>query len=406
MIKLVPVDQLVSGVYIHDLNCDWWEHPFARSQFRLNSDAEIEKIRAAGLHEVYIDTDKGVDIGDHVPTQAEVHAAVEQQMLEVATQTAVPRHRTLAEEQSHAAGIHHQAHRAVRAAMQDARLGAAIQMEGVEAVVEAITGSILRNSSAMLGLLCIKNKDEYTFLHCVGVCTLMVTFAQSLGLSADECRQGGIGGLLHDVGKAFTPDEILNKPGPLTEAEFETMKRHPVDGFGILQPIDGIQDIPLQITLRHHERLDSSGYPGHWPADQISQLVRMASIVDVYDAITADRCYHRGIPPTEALRKLFEWSKYQFDPVLVKAFMRCVGIYPVGSLVRLESGRLGVVIEQNEANLLTPRIRVFFSIKANTHVQPTIVDLSRPLGHGGADRITGFEDPEKWKVEPQQFMGL
>lgn len=405
MIKLVPVDQLVSGVYIHDLNCDWWEHPFARSQFRLNTDADIDRIRAAGLHEVYIDTEKGLDIGDHVPTQAEVHAALEQQMLEVAAAT--PPHRSaLAEEQMRATAIHQQAHRAVRAVMQDARLGAAIQMEGVEAVVEAITGSILRNSSAMLGLLCIKNKDEYTFLHCVGVCTLMVTFAQSLGLSAEESRQGGIGGLLHDVGKAFVPDHILNKPGPLSEVEFEIMKRHPVDGFGVLQPITGIQEIPLQIALRHHERLDSSGYPGQWPADQISQLVRMASIVDVYDAITADRCYHRGIPPTEALRKLFEWSKHQFDPLLVKAFMRCVGIYPVGSLVRLESGRLGVVIEQNDANLLTPRVRVFFSIKANTHIQPLIVDLGRPLGHGGADRITGFEDPEKWKVDPQQFMDL
>lgn len=403
MIKLVPVDQLIPGVYIHDLNCDWWEHPFARSQFKLQSDADINKIRAAGLHEVYIDTEKGIDIGDHVPTQAEVHAAVEQQMLALAA-TPTPKRVELSEERVRAGAIHHQAHQAVRSIMRDVRLGTAIQLDGVETIVEAITGSILRNQSAMLGLLCIRNKDEYTFLHCVSVCTLMVTFGQSLGLSAEDCRQGGIGGLLHDVGKSFTPDEILNKPGRLTEAEFEIMKRHPVDGFHSLAPIAGIQDIPLQITLRHHERLDSSGYPDQWPAAQISQLIRMASIVDVYDAITSDRCYHKGLPPTVAMRKLFEWSKYQYDPLLVQAFMRCIGIYPVGSLVLLESGRLGVVIEQNDGHLLTPKVRVFFSVKSNAYIMPEVVDLGRAMGHGGADRITGFEDPDKWQVDPLRFM--
>lgn len=407
MIKLIPAKQLTPGFYIHDLNCDWWTHPFARNQFLLESEEEVTKIIRAGVHEVYIDTEKGLDVGDHVPTQAEAVRALDQQMVQVAEQTIVTPIRTsLQEELQRAKKVHKQAHQLVRTVMQDVRLGKAVQIEGVADTVEAITGSILGNQSAMLGLFCIKNKDDYTFLHSVSVCTLLVTFAHTLGMDGHFIQQAGMGGLLHDVGKALVPDEILNKPGKLTDEEFDIMKRHPGDGHAMLLQIDGIGDIPLDITRHHHERLDGSGYPDHLPADQITQLARMAAIVDVYDAITAERCYHKAMTASEGLRKLFEWSKFHFDPALVQAFMRCVGIYPVGTLVRLESGRLGVVVEQNEGALLTPKLKVFFSTKSNSYIPPVDVDLAKPLGFGGGDKILSHEDPVKWKVDVTRFMGL
>ena len=272
----------------------------------------------------------------------------------------------------------------------------------MEPVIEAVTGSILRNGSALLGLVGIKNKDDYTFLHSVSVCTLMIAFGRTLGLESEDLRQAGIGGLLHDVGKMKVPDEVLNKPGRLTDAEFALIRRHPGDGHAILLETPGVGPVPLDITLHHHERIDGSGYPKKLAGEEISTMARMAAIVDVYDAITADRCYHTGMAPTEALRKMWEWSSAHFDQRLLQGFMRCIGIYPVGSLVLLESGRLGVVIEQNEKSVLTPVVRIFFSTRSNGYIIPENIDLARSPGSN--DRIVSGESPDKWRVDPVKFM--
>jgi HD-GYP domain-containing protein (c-di-GMP phosphodiesterase class II) len=286
--------------------------------------------------------------------------------------------------------------------MADVRLGRAVEAEQADGMVQTITESILRHSGAILGLLTIKSKDDYTFLHSVSVCALLVAFCRTLNIDAETTHQAGLGGLLHDTGKALIPGGVLNKPGKLTDKEFDLIKKHPRDGYEILLRTPEIGPIPLGITLHHHERLDGNGYPDKLPADQIPQLVRMSAIVDVYDAITADRCYHCGIPATDALRKLYEWSAFHFDPRLVQAFIRCVGIYPVGSLVRLESGRLGVVMEQNEKSLLLPRVKI-----VSCGSEPAVaeeVDLSRSMGAGGADRILGHEDPQQLGADAQRLV--
>jgi HD-GYP domain-containing protein (c-di-GMP phosphodiesterase class II) len=201
-----------------------------------------------------------------------------------------------------------------------------------------------------------------------------------------------------------TPDAILNKPGKLTDEEFAIMRHHVVASREILEITPHISQTALHVAAQHHERHDGSGYPNRLKGEEIAPLGRMAAIVDVYDAITSDRVYHKGMPPTEALRKLLEWSRFHFDPELVHAFVRVVGIYPVGTLVRLESGRLAVVVEQRESNLLQPLVRVMFDAKRNHYLKPEDVDLSRPLGKGGADRILGHESPEKWQIDPMKFL--
>lgn len=404
MIKKIDVNDLTPGMYIHDLNCDWMNHPFVRNSFMLKNDAELGKIFAAGVHEVYIDTDRGLDVAN-APTEAEIQASLTQEMIALAASEPVRVVQvSLEEEAARARNIRGQAHKLVRDVMSDVRLGKAVQLEAVEGMVENITGSILRNSGALVGLLRIKSKDDYTFLHSVSVCALMVTFGRSLELEAELVRQAGLGGLLHDVGKAKVPDAILNKPGRLTDEEFEIIKRHPGDGHAVLLQTPGVGEIPLDITRHHHERMDGSGYPDKLPGDQISTMAQMAAIVDVYDAITADRCYHKGMPPTEALRKIWEWSKFHFNPQLVQGFMRCVGIYPTGSLVRLESGRLAVVMEQNAVNMLQPKVKAVFSTKSNAYIPPVLIDLSRSMGAGGADAIVGHEDPAKLGIDTDRFL--
>ncbi len=404
MLKKISVSRLRPGMFIQELCGDWMSHPFWRAQFKLSGDADLRRIVESGIQHVYIDTDRGLDDVEAVAAD-EVKASVEEEIVAAlgAPDDTVLRV-SVREEMARARKVHEQAHKVVRSMMGDVRLGKAVSLEDAEPVVEAITGSVLRNSGALLGLIGIKNKDDYTFLHSVSVCTLMIAFGRSLGLAGEDLRQGGIGGLLHDIGKMKVPDAVLNKPGRLTDAEFDLIKRHTGDGHAVLLETHGIGAVPLDITRHHHERLDGSGYPDRLAGDAISTMARMAAIVDVYDAITADRCYHKGMPAAEALRKMWEWSSAHFDQKLLQAFMRCVGIYPVGSLVRLESGRLGVVTEQNEGSLLTPRLRVFFSTKSNGYIKPELVDLGRKLGSGGGDRIVSAEVPEKWGVDPQRFL--
>lgn len=405
MIKKIGIGQLKVGMYVHDFNCDWMEHPFMRNRLLISSEEEIRKVAEAGIRELYIDTDKGLDA--EAPTAEQVRTEIERELHRIAEQQTAPVQRvSLTEELRRAAQIKHQAHQLVRNVMADARLGKAVELDQVEPVVESITGSILRNPGALTGLLRIKNKDDYTFLHSVSVCTLLVAFCRSVGMSAEDIRQAGLGGLLHDTGKALVPDHILNKPGRLTDEEFDIIRRHPRDGHTILLRTPGVGEIPLDITLHHHERMDGSGYPDRLPGEQISSFAQMAAIVDVYDAITADRCYHKGMPAAEALRKMHEWSKFHFHPHQVQAFIRCVGIYPVGTLVLLESGRLGVVLEPHESNLLAPKVRAFFSTRSNTYIKPVDLDLSKPLGLGGGDRILSHESAEKWRVEPMKFFSL
>lgn len=408
MFKKVDALQLKVGMYVHDLSCDWMAHPFMRNRFLLRSDEEIRKIIEAGIHDVVIDNSKGLDVQD-APTLAQAAAATESELVQVAgtpqAGSTISRV-SLAAELARATQLRRQASGVVRTVMADVRLGNAVELDRVQPMVEHITESILRNPGALVGLLRIKTKDDYTFLHSVSVCALMVAFCRSRNLDAATTHQAGLGGLLHDTGKAMVADAILNKPGPLSPEEFALIKRHPRDGHDILLKSGNVGPIPLDITLHHHERRDGSGYPDGLAGDAIGELAQMAAIVDVYDALTSERSYHKAIPAAEALRKIYEWSKFHFNPVFVQDFMRCVGIYPVGTLVKLESGRLAVVIEAHETNLLAPKVNVFFSTKSNAYIKPEMLDLSRGMGFGGADKIVGHESADKWQVDPMRFLSL
>lgn len=405
MIKCINIADLKVGMYIHDLNCDWMSHPFLRNRFVISNESEIRKIADSGIHEVYIDISRGLDVV-HAPTAGEVQKQLESEMLEIGEEVhpTIPIKVAAVEEFGRAQMIHEEAHQIIHGILRDVRLGKQVELEQVVPSVERMTTSILRNNGALLALCRIKDKDNYTFQHSVSVGALMVTFCNAMGMSKEIIHHAGIGGMLHDIGKMKIPDEILNKPDRLTEREFSVMKCHVVESKKILTQARGISETAITVASQHHERHDGSGYPLGLMGHQISQLGQMAAIVDVYDALTSDRCYHRGMPPTDALRKIYEWSKFHFNPELVQAFMRAIGIYPIGTLVRLESGRLGVVIEQNDKNLISPKVKVFFSTKSNTHIPPVVVDLSHSLGHGGGDKIVKHESPEHWKIDPLRFL--
>lgn len=403
MAKKINIAQLKPGMYVSDLGSDWMSHPFLRSSFSVKDEAMVQKLIDSGMQEVYIDPARGDDVAD-APTAEEVTEEIEREMLKVATAPVPERRVSTGEELVRARKIHGEANLIIRNIMQDVRLGKQVTIDKAEPVVEKLTDSILRNAGALLSLCRVKNKDDYTFLHSVSVCALQVTFCRALGMDAGTIHLAGIGGLLHDIGKVKVPDKILNKPGRLTEDEFKVMKCHVVESKKILSGTDGISETSILVASQHHERHDGSGYPEGLKGEAISQMGQMAAICDVYDAITSTRVYHKGMTPHEALSKIFEWSKFHFNPVLVQSFLRAIGIYPVGTLVMLESGMLGVVTEQSGANLLQPAVKVFYDSKRKQYLTPKEVDLSKPLGHGGGDRIASHEAPEKWGVDPLKYL--
>ncbi|ANQ86912.1 HD-domain containing protein [Azoarcus olearius] len=396
-IKLIPIEQLQPGMYIHDLNCGWIEHNFVRNRFAVKDAAVVARIRATGVHELYIDTSRGLDVAD-APTREEAAHVVDEKLEAIATGAAPALPLVAPGRLPPARALHTEAHRIVRDMMGDVRLGKQIEMEQIEPLVENIVESIFRQPDSLLPLARLKQHDDYTFLHSVSVCALMTAFARALELPREIIREIAIGALLHDVGKAKVPDDILNKPAKLTDAEFDKMKNHVVQSKLILLDTPGVSDIALDVAAQHHERYDGTGYPNKLKGEEISLYGQMGAIVDVYDAITSNRVYHKGMPPTEALRKLLEWSKFHFKPELVQAFIRAIGIYPTGSLVRLESGRLAVVQQQHSDRLLQPVVKVIHHVKGH-YLTPEVVDLRH-----APDRITGYEAFENWGIDPRHWL--
>ena len=394
VLKRIAVADLRLGMYINEFCGSWMEHPFWKAKFVLNNPKDLQRVLDSGVDEVWIDTAKGLDLplGLHADSEAEVAAQVEARLLEAVAAPMVVR-ASLDEEVRRAHKLCGAAKQAVMAMFSEVRMGNAIDSAQVTGLVEDIAASVLRNPNALISLARLKNADEYTYMHSVAVCALMIALARQLGLAEEQVREAGMAGLLHDIGKMLIPEAILNKPGKLTDAEFATVRTHPEAGKGILLGSQNISALVLDVCLHHHEKVDGSGYPHQLKGDESSLFAKMGAVCDVYDAITSDRPYKRGWDPAESIRKMAEWSKGHFDETVFKAFVKSVGIYPAGSLVRLESGRLGVVMEQHGSSLLTPLVKVFFSAKSKTPLPQKVIDLAKLVGR---EKIIGRESPEDW----------
>ncbi|MHA7808982.1 MAG: HD-GYP domain-containing protein [Marinobacter adhaerens] len=401
MIKRVPISALKVGMYITDLNNDWIPHNTQRKRGVIKKEETIEKIRRMGVEFVYIDASKGLDSQDS-ETAAEVDRRNESALQKAGELTPGLRpHVPLAEEIVIAQQIHSQAQGLVGEFMNHAKVGSAIDVAPIHQLADELQHSVLRNANALSCLGRIREKDNYLLEHSVNLSVLMSLFGNHRGLSSDVLHQTIVGALLHDLGKILTPDEILHKPGRLTPEEFEVMKLHARHSRDILATTEGIGELTVITAAQHHERMDGTGYPEGLRGDEISEYGRMVAISDVYDAITADRVYHKGMTPTQGLKKLLEWSGSHLDQVLVKQFIRCLGLYPVGSLVLLESGRLGVVVEANESDQRLPTVRVMYHTKFRMPITVDTIDLAKP---GTQDRIIRAEDPETYKIDVRKFL--
>ena len=391
-IKKIPVQQLRLGMYVHEFSGSWMEHPFWRSKFLLRTEDDLARVVQSGIKELWIDPAKGCDVAGGVSV-TEVREEVERELefaasMPLPLDTAESTQAALAK----ATALYRRSVPRIASLFSEARLGRAVNAASCTPLVEEISESVMRNPGALISVVRLKQRDDYTYMHSVAVCALMVALGRALGVEGDALRQIGLAGMLHDLGKAAMPLEVLNKPGKLTDDEFTLMKLHPERGHAMLVEGGGVGPLVLDVCLHHHEKVDGSGYPHGLSGEHLSLFAKMGAVCDVYDAVTSVRPYKNGWDPGDALRKMAQW-KGHFDTRIFQAFVKTVGIYPTGSLVRLQSGRLAVVMAQNPTALLTPRVKAFFSLKSNLRVEPTEIDLSSPWVQ---DKVMACESPEDW----------
>lgn len=384
MRKKIKIRDVRLGMFIDNLGGSWLNHPFWKSSFLLDDKNDLKSLQDCGIDELWIDTAKGLDV-----EPLEMKESPVPQMVSPASETEV--RVSLEHELVRARNIQARAKKAVVSMFQEARMGNALKIREAVTLVDEISGSVMRNPGAMLSLARLKNKDDYTYLHSVAVCALMIALGRQRGFEGEELRSLGMAGLLHDIGKIGIPEEVLNKPGRLTDEEFEIIKQHPVQGWEILKSSYDVDEMALDVCRHHHERVDGNGYPDKLSGEALSVFARMGAVCDVYDAITSERCYKDPWEPAVALRKMAEWREGQFDEAIFQAFVKTVGIYPTGTLVKLHSGRLGVVTDQTDAGLLKPKIKVFFSGKSRVPIPQEIINLAR-----SQDSIESVEDPARW----------
>ncbi|MDD5175875.1 MAG: HD-GYP domain-containing protein [Sterolibacterium sp.] len=396
MKKKINVEQVRLGMHIHELCGPWMSHPFWRTKFILRDPEDIRRLKESAIKEVWIDSAKGFDV-EESESEEEVAAKVEKVLKQASIREEQPKRVTVTEELQQAAKTCAKATDAVRSMFAELRMGKALSTGAVDGLVEEISSSLDRNPGALLSLARLKTADDYTYMHSVAVSALMVSLARQMRFNDADVHEAGRAGLLHDVGKANIPMKVLNKPGKLTDEEFYIVKGHPEEGHRILLAAKSTGEVPLDVVLHHHEKIDGSGYPHRLMDGEINHFAKMGAVCDVYDAITSNRPYKQGWDPTESIQKMTEWSGSHFDPEIFQAFVKCIGIYPTGSLVCLTSGRIGVVLDQSPKSLLTPQVKVFFSTRTKTYmVKPEVVDLSR---HGCLEKIVGIEDAARWGIK-------
>ena len=397
MLRKISTQQLRVGMYVHEVCGSWLAHPFWRSSFRVEHAKQVAQLLA--VSHVVIDTARGLDVSassDDAALMDDIEVPAEEgpeaPLDNLAEASPLETSCSFQQEVVRATRLIAQSRTAMKSLFQDARLGKAVDAETCLPLVDDITRSVDRNPGAIVSLARLKTSDDYTYMHSVAVCALMVALAKQLRLSEADTREAGLAGLVHDLGKAQMPLEVLNKPGALTTEEFAIMKRHPQAGYDMLVEGRGVGPIPLDVCLHHHEKVNGKGYPKGLKGDEISLFAKMGAVCDVYDAITSNRPYKAGWDPAESVQKMAQWTKDgHFDEAIFQAFVKSIGIYPTGSLVKLKSGRLAVVVEQGSGSLLQPLVRVFYSTKANEPITPELIDMGR-----STDQIVSRESPTAW----------
>ena len=397
MIRKITIDQLLPDMYVVDLHKRWFDHSLWQSKFKVRDDAHVSKIREEGISEISIDTARGIDLP---PTPIARINQIDLKLKSLAEiRAATPRTVSLGEERRRANRLLVDAGNTVSGLMLSARAGNNVDAAYLEPIVSKMIASVIRNPDALVPLARLKRMDAYATQHAVATAALIIAFGRHQGMSEPEIEKLALGTMVKDIGHAALDARLTAKQGILSKDEFSIVQSHVEEGLATTR----LSETSVAVVLEHHERYNGCGYPYRMIGDEISVAGRMAAIVDTYDAMTSDRPYRAAMSPSQTLRQLYDEAGFQYDPALVSAFIKTIGIYPVGTLVLLESGHLAVVEQLHADNMLTPTVRVIYHTGRQQYVTtPVDVDLSRKVGnHYG--QIVRAETFERWGISPLRW---
>lgn len=410
MLKRIDVSEVQLGMYIHKLEGPWLKHPFWKNKFLLTDESQLRDLRGSELDGIVIDVEKGLDVTESGQRRRGLVAGLSR-----ATPVArfdAPRlpprapmanvfdpRSTVAQgtarEVGHAIGLVARSERILSGIFHQARLGKAIRSSQVEPVIEDLFCSIQRNPHAFNGLMRVKRENSSLYTHALAVSALMISLGRQMRLTPDRIRQAGMAGLLMDVGMGHLPLDVSTIMETLTEAEHKIVRTHTQLGHDFLAIGGEIPEEVMKVCLEHHERFNGSGYPLGLQGEEISLFGRMAAICDVYDSMTSDRPHRPRMEPNAAFEQM-RGLDGQFDPEILNQFIESLGVYPIGSVVRLTSDRLALVVDQNPEDYTRPRVWAFYDIAQRRIVKPEDIDLARFTGH---EEIVCSDDAEGYGIE-------
>ena len=399
MKKKISVNDIRLGMYIDSLCGNWINHPFWKRSFLLDQQKDLDALLVCGTKELYIDTDRGLDVAaPDEPAAVEVPAAPEE---DSKRERNLEPPVVLADEIKRARKIHAQAQLDVTEMFHRACNEDELRLDRALILVDDIRRSTARNPHALLSMTRNRDRGNYLSQHSIAVSALMIMLGRQMEMDHETILSLGLAGLLHDIGYVGLPDEMLNVPGKLSIEEYNVAKDHPKRGWEILKS-HRLDNIVQDVCLHHHEQINGEGYPDQLTQDALTVFSRMAAICVAYDMLVADS-YHlfrygvrfqKGISPANAIRQMTMWQEARFDKQIFHAFIKTMGIYPFGTLVKLKSGRVAVVEGQSNKSLTAPIVRVFFSVRVNEPIQQQWVDLSKVQ-----DAIVGVSEPEELEKE-------
>ena len=414
--KRIAIDDLRLGMYVAGLDRSWLKTPFLFHRKLIQRTEEIDQLKKHGTREVVIDTARGVDVtdalgGSLVKAGAPASRATEDHLAggHVAPAQAPPSaaelaFQPLARELENARAIHDEALILAQTIFDGVGGGARIDGKIAAQVVTQLRASIMRSPEASLLLMQMRRFQTDLFTHAVNVCvlSLVVALAENLG---DDIAMLGIAALLHDIGETRLPRALLHKTNNLTDAEANLLKQHPALGAALLAQNPGIPPMAQSIVLAHHERIDGSGYPtGGADLSLYSQIV---ALTDSYDDMLSGRNQVAPRQPTEVLRQLYlQANSGSADRALVEKVIRSLGVYPIGSVVELNTGERGVVVATSRVAALKPVVRVIMSRSGLMQFNGPVIGLADGAKDAIERRIVAVLDPVKERIDPLVFMRL
>ncbi|MBN2140389.1 MAG: HD-GYP domain-containing protein [Desulfovibrionaceae bacterium] len=418
MIKEIPVEDLRSGMYVVDTGLTWVEKPFLYSREGVLRGRAADNVRRLGYRSAFIDTEKGPK-AEQVESRVAIEEAIAESLerekalirgalkfrkrprLDLAELSRARKRVPLDQEMEAARKVYTESLQFARDIVKDVRMGRQVKYEEAAPLVENVIESVMRNEDALMSMKQLRAYDEYTYTHSINVAVISAVFGKFLGLSPEDLLDVARAALFHDVGKARIPEPIINKPGRLTDEEFSKVKAHPTEGFNIIKAQARVSEHVLRGVLEHHEKHNGKGYPRGLTGAQISTAARIIGVADVYDALTSRRVYKEPMTSNKALKIMYGLGGRDFYPLHVERFIKCLGIYPVGSLVRLASGECGVVVGANPDQPLRPRIKIILN-KDLLPKTPHVIDLAAIESTGR--KIVECLDHMEMGIDPAKYL--